>query len=170
MNQVINNEYDYSNIIPTVDLVKSLAQYLSDLNDYLTKLTEEDEEKNKQFKIEYKEYSFKHHYSQGFEVFIREQGYNNITCKSYNEFLSAINDGNLKHISKLTINLDFDYERGKGNNIDVLENKFAIVFEPYNITFARKSNNNEAFINEIESKIKMALDNAAKMDTIFCTK
>ena len=44
---VINNKFDYSNIVPIVELVTYLVQYCDQMNKQLTKLVEEDEEKNK---------------------------------------------------------------------------------------------------------------------------
>ena len=80
---VINNEYDYSNIVPTVEAIAYLVQYCDQMNKQLTKLVEEDKEKNKQFKSEYKEYMYKKSYGQEFQVYIREKSYNNITCKLF---------------------------------------------------------------------------------------
>ncbi len=57
---VINNEYDYSNVLPTAEAISYLVQYCDEMNKQLTKLVEQDEEKNKQFKPEYKEFMYKH--------------------------------------------------------------------------------------------------------------
>lgn len=44
-NEIINNEFDYSNIIPTVEAVSYLVQFCDQMNKQLIKLVEEDEEK-----------------------------------------------------------------------------------------------------------------------------
>ena len=167
---VINNEYDYSNIVPTIEAITYLVQYCDQMNKQLTKLVEEDEEKNKQFKSEYQEYMYKKSYGQDFHVYIREKSYNNITCKDYESFISAVKDGNLNQVNGLDIKLCMDFERGKGNNYDKHENSFAIIFNPYEITFARKSNYNDSNMNKIEEQINEILKKFPVANTIFCNK
>ena len=151
---IINNEYDYSNILPVVDYVAYLVQYCDQVYNQLIKLQQEDEEKNKQFKSEYREYNFKKKYSQGLEIYIKEKNYhNNITCKDYNTFKTAIDDGNLKNVSGVDIKLNMDFERGREGNFESHENNFVIIFKPYEITFSRKSNYNDVNINPVANCI-----------------
>ena len=107
---IINNEFDYSNILPTIEAVSYLVQYCDSMNKQLIKLVEADEEKNKKFKPEYKEYNYKHSYGQQLEIYIREKSYNNITCKDYETFITAIKNGNLNNISSMDIKLCMDFQ------------------------------------------------------------
>ena len=56
---VVHNEYDYSNVVPTIESITYLAQYLSSVYKQFISLVEEDQKKNEQFKEEYRHYSFK---------------------------------------------------------------------------------------------------------------
>ena len=167
---VVNNEYDYSNILPTVDAITYLVQYCDEMNKQLTKLVEEDEEKNKQFKQEYKEYMYKKSYGQQLEVYIVEKSYNNITCKDYSQFMSAVQGGKLNEIRSMNIKLCMDFYRGKGDNLEEYENSFIISFKPYEITFARKSNHNDQDMNQIEQQINDILKQFPVANCIFCNK
>ncbi len=167
---VINNEFDYSNIVPTVDAVSYLVKYCEDILNQFLKLVEEDEEKNKQFKDEYKDYMYKKTYFQSLEIYIREKSYNNITCKDYNTFISAVKDGNLKNVNSLEIKLHLNFERGKGHDLDKHENKFTIIFNPYDIKFARISNHNDDNMSRIENQINSILKQFPVANSIFCSK
>ena len=167
---VINNEYDFSNCLPTVEYVSYLVKYMDSVYDNFIKLAKEDEEKNKQFKIDYKEWNYKIDYYKDFEIYIREKTYNNITCNDYNSFQSTVNSHNLDNVLSIKINMKLDYKRGKGLDLDSYENSFYILFEPFNITFSRKSNNNDTNMNLIETNIKEILSKFPSMNTVFCTK
>lgn len=167
---VINNEFDYSNVVPTVEMILYLVQYCDQVYNQLTKLVKDDEEKNKQFKSEYKEWNYKKSYGQSFEVFIREKNYNNITCKDYSQFVSAVNGGNLNEISGMYIKLCMDFFRGKGENTVEHENSFTMSFKPYEITFTRKSNYNDPSMNKIEEQINSIFKHFPVANSIFCTK
>ena len=167
---VINNEFDYSNIIPTIDAVSYLIKYCEDILHQFLKFVEEDEEKNKQFKPEYKEYMYKKTYSQSLDIYIREKTYNNINCNGYDSFISAVKDGNLNNVNSLEIKLNMNFERGKGNNLDRHENTFAIIFNPYDIKFARISNHNDEYMNRIETQINSILKQFPVVNSIFCNK
>ena len=54
---IVNNEYDYSNILPTIDNITYLVAFCDNIYNQFLKLIEADEEKNKPFKEEYKEYN-----------------------------------------------------------------------------------------------------------------
>lgn len=167
---VINNEYDYSNILPTIECIDYLVKYCDNTYKQLQKLVEEDEEKNKQFKMEYREYRYGKSYGAKFEVYIREKSYNNITCNDYDMFLAAVKDGNLKNISSMDIKLTLNFKRGKGMNVEEYSNSFTILLSPYNIKFARKSDHNESNMNEVETQIKNILNQFPIANCIFCTK
>ena len=172
MNQknVINNEYDYSNVLPLTDYIVYLVKYCDDTLNQLKRLFEEDEEKNKTFKYEYKNYTFKSCYGDRLEIHITPKDYNNITCKDIESFNSAVNNGNLNNISKLRINLDLDYERGTKGNFEKHDNSFSITFEPYNIKFKRSANFKDDMMDMVEKDINEILSKFPIMNTIFCTK
>lgn len=113
---------------------------------------------------------YKKSYGQEFQVYIKEKSYNNITCKDYESFASAVRDGNLNQVNGLDIKLCMDFERGKGNNYDEHENSFTIIFKPYEITFARKSNHNDPSMNKIEEQINEILKKFPVANSIFCNK
>ncbi len=167
---VINNEYDYSNVLPTAEAISYLVQYCDEMNKQLTKLVEQDEEKNKQFKPEYKEFMYKHSYGQHFEVFIRKKSYQNLTCKDYASFKSAVDGGSLNGISSMDIKLCMDFHRGKGDNPEEHENSFLITFKPYEIKFTRKSNHNDPSMNQVEQQINAILKQFPIANCIFCNK
>lgn len=168
---IINNEYDYSNILPTVECVLYLVQYCDQIYNQLIKFQIEDEEKNKQFKEEYREYKFKKKYSQGLDIYIKERSYhNNITCKDYNAFKSAVDDGNLNNVVGVDIKLHMDFERGHFGKYEFHENTFTIIFKPYEITFSRQSNYNDPNMSEIEKQINEILKKFPVANCIFCDK
>ena len=168
---IINNEYDYSNILPTIDCVLYLVQYCDQVYNQLLKFQADDEEKNKQFKEKYREYNFKKKNSQGLEIYIKGRSYhNNITCKDYNTFKSAVDDGNLNNVIGVDIKLYMDFERGRFGNYESHKNTFTILFKPYEITFSRKSNYNDINMSEIEKQINEILKKFPIANCIFCNK
>ena len=78
--------------------------------------------------------------------------------------------GALLEVNGLDIKLCMDFERGKGNNYDEHENSFTIIFKPYEITFARKSNHNDPSMNKIEEQINEILKKFPVANSIFCNK
>lgn len=167
---VIHNEYDYSNVVPAIENIAYLIQYLDSVYKQFLSLIEEDQKKNEQFKVEYKNYSFKRMFSERFTITIMQQSFSTITCKDFNSFQSAVDDGNLKNIRSLDIIMQLDFKRGIGNNLVDHENLYHIVFKPYEITFTRKSNHNELQMNQIEKDIKDIFSQIPIVNTIFCTK
>ena len=167
---IINNEYDYSNVLPTVEALSYLIQFCDQMNKKLTTLVEQDEEKNKQFKMEYKEYMYKHSYGQKFEVYITEKSFNSIRCNSYEDFISAAQGDKLNNINGMTITLCMDFYRGNGNDLNEHENSFIITFKPYDIKFLRKSNYNDDAMDQIEAQIKEIMNKFPIANSIFCNK
>lgn len=84
--------------------------------------------------------------------------------------MSAVRDGNLDYVDSVEIKLDMDFERGVGNDCDKHENSFTIIFEPYNIIFARKSNHNDSNMNKIEEQINSILKQFPVANSIFVIK
>lgn len=167
---VINNDFDYSNVVPTVEAISHLVQYCDQMNRQLTELIEADEEKNKKIKYEYKDYMYKKSYSQEFKVNIKEMSYNSIICKNYESFVSAFKNGYLNQVRSLVIKLCMNFERGKAGNYEEHENSFTITFNPYEITFSRKSNHNDPSMDRIEELINKILGEFPVANSIFCTK
>ena len=167
---MINNEYDYSNIVPTAEAVSYLVQYCDQINKQLTKLVDADEEKNKELKSDYKEYTFKKSYSQSFEVNIRSKSIGMTDCKDYNQFKSMVDSGSLKDVSWLVVRLNLNFKRGIGNRLDEHTNSFVISFKPYEIKFVRKSNHKDQNMDQIEQQINNILKKFSVVNSIFCTK
>ena len=167
---VINNEFDYSNAIPTIECVTYLVEYCYNLYNQLSMLIAEDEKRNEPLKYEYKNYNYKHHYMMEFEVYIREKSYNNIKCDDLETFKSAVEDGNLKNIDSMDIKLDLSYKRGRENELETYENSYTILIKPFDMLFARKSNHSEENMNLIESNINEILKKFPTVNSIFCTK
>lgn len=167
---IINNEYDYSNMLPAIEYITYLVEYCDGIYKNFIKMTEDDEEKNKKFKSEYKEYKYKRNYGTEFEINILEKTYNNIRCEDIQTFKTAVADGNLKNVNGLKISLILDFQRGLGPKLESHDNSFAIIFEPYQIKFARKSNHNDAEMNQIESNIKEIINKFPVANSIFCDK
>ena len=169
-NMIINNEFDYSNTIPTIEYISYLVEYCSNVYNQFLKFLEDDKEKNKQYKEEYKNYEYGKNYGERFEIYIRLNNYNNITCKNFKEFKTLIQNNNLKNVLSLEIRLDLDYKRGRGNEANNHENSFSISIKPYDIIFARKSNYSDNYINQIENNINEIFKKIPTINTIFCTK
>ena len=167
---VISNEYDYSNIVPTIECVTYLVQYCENVYKQFVALIDEDENRNKQFKEEYKNYNYKRSFGEHFEVYIREKSYNSIICKDFTSFKSAVSAGHLNNTNGLEIKIDLDYKRGKSDNFIHHENNFTIIFKPYEIKFSRKSTHNEKDMNQVENTIKDILSKFPSINSIFCTK
>ena len=168
---IINNEYDFSNIVVDIEHLEGLIRFLDGLNKQLKKLADEDEEKNKQFKEEYKEYKYKETFGQGLDIYIKYESFSsNITCKDFESFESAVKNGNIKNLRGIDIKLCLDFKRGNGSNLVDYDNLFKITFEPYNITFIRKSNHNDEIMDQIEKKIVATMNQFQVINTIFCSK
>lgn len=168
---IINNEYDYSNILPTVEAVTYLVQYCDNIYKQFANKVKEDEEKNSQFKDEYKEYMYKKAYTQEFGIAI--YGVNSIRgiqCNDYETFVSAIKDGNLNRVGSLKIEACLNFDRGKQSKLEKHENEFIIYFKPYDIKFTRKSNHNDPSMNQIEEQINTILKKFPVANSIFCNK
>lgn len=172
MEIVINNQFDYSNIVPEKEPVSYLIQYCEVVYNHFLELAESDEEKNEKLKMEFQNYEYKKSYETKFEVMIREVGssFNNLSFPNYASFLEALKEGRIKDVTSLTIELNLTYRRGKSLNLSDYRNVFKIVFQPYNIVFTRDSNHNEQSMNQVENNINEILKSFKVQNTIFCTK
>ena len=167
---IVNNEYDYSNILPTIDNITYLVAFCDNIYNQFLKLIVADEEKNKPFKDEYKEYNFKKAYSNSFAIKIRMHPYNIIECKDIEDFKSAINNGNLKNVAGLNIEMNLDFKRGTGDNLITHQNSFIVSFNPYDIKFKRKSNYSDINMTKIEDNINAIMNQFSVANCIFCDK
>ena len=167
---VINNEYDYSNIIPTIENITYIVKYCDKIYNQFVKLVEGDENKNEKLRYDLQNYKYKKSYSEEFEVKIRNNLYNSITCKGYDSFVEAMNNKRIVNVESLEIKLNLSYKRGKIDTLSEHENSFSIVFRPYKVIFSRKSNHNEADMNQIENNINEILKIFPAVNTIFCSK
>ena len=169
-NIIINHETDYSNVLVTADMISYLVKLCDSLHKKLVSLIAEDEKNNEQFKEEYKEYKYKKMFTNRFRVYIREKTFNNLECENFEEFQSAVNNGDLKQVLKLEILLDLNFRRGRGTALEDHTNSFIISFSPYDITFARKSNKKDPEMDQIEDQIKEIMNQLPIANSIFCDK
>lgn len=168
--EIINNEYDYSNALITIENLSYLIQYCDQLYKQLTSLILEDEEKNKPLKLEYRNYTYKKSYNQDFEIYIRGKGYNQITCKDYETFASAVKNKTLVNVNEIHIKLALFFRRGKESALEEHENDFIISIKPYDITLMRKANYRDPSMDLIENQLKSILNQFPVANTIFCDK
>lgn len=167
----INREFDYSNSIPTAQNIAYIVQYCENVYNQFKKNIEEDEQKNERLKYEYKNYNFKRAFTEKFEVQIKQkETYKTIDCKNYSSFVECINNGLLKSVDSLKIELYLDYKKGKEGSLQEHNNQFEISFKPYDIKFTRNSNFQEENMNQIENNINTMLTKFQAANTIFCTK
>lgn len=167
---IINNEYDYSNIIADVKNITYIIQYCDELYNSFLKLVEEDEKRNERLKYEFKNYDYKQSFGEKFEIKIRQKNYNTISCKNYSSFIEAVNKGQISNIESLAIELRLNYKRGKSDNLRNHENSFNITFKPYDIKFIRKANYKEIEMEQIENNLNNMLQKFPVANTIFCSK
>ena len=168
----ISREFDYSNSVPETQTISFLAQYCDSYYKQLIKMCEEDEEKNAKLKSEYKNFQYKKSYNTKYEVAIKEKGnsFSNLSCKTYDSFVEAVNSGHLINVDSVVITLDLLFKRGKDMATKEHENLFKISFKPYNIVFTRKSNYADPNMDQIENVINEILKKFRVQNTIFCTK
>lgn len=98
-------------------------------------ISRKDEEKNCQFREEYRNYEYRKDFNSGFYVFIREKNSQNISCDDKEDFIAAIEDGNLKQVSSISIRLELHFSKGNSYRLESHKNVFLIAFEPYSIRF-----------------------------------
>ena len=166
----LDNSFDYSNSIPKIEDIKRLSEYCFKMYEEFKNKCDADEERNKQFKTEYKNYECSEMYSAGCEVRIMNNGYKTSCFKDYESFVSSINNGNITSVMSLEIDLCLDYLKGPGNNLVEHKNLFEIKFKPYEIYFNRKSDFNELTMNNIEHNINDIMNSFDSVNTIFYTK
>lgn len=165
--EIINKEYKNDKIVPVTEYISYLAKYLYDEYIEYIRLMDEDEERNKQFKIEYKDYKYKKIYSTSYEIKLKKKDFKSITCNSFELLESAIKNGEMVNLASLTIILKIDYSRGTIKDKEEFENSFSIEFKPFETTFDRKSNTNDEKMNNIEKNIKNILDHFPQINSIF---
>ena len=168
--KLTNNAFDYSNIIPLGQYIAILVQYCeTECNKYL-QLIKEDEERNEKIKYEYQNYQYGKIYQTSLTITICDKNFKYIECKNAKAFNEAIQNKQVNNVKSLTIELNICFKRGQNENIKDHNNEFILQFEPYEITFTRKSNFNDIAMNQIENNINELLKKFPKVDTIFCTK
>lgn len=167
----ISREYDYSNSVPEAQNILFLAKYCYSYYVQLIKMCEEDEEKNRILKSEYKDFLYKKSFSSKYEAAIREKDvFSSLSCKTYDSLVEAANSGHLKNVESVVITLDLSFRRGRDMATKEHENLFKISFKPYNIVFIRKSNYADSSMDNIENVINEILKKFRVQNTIFCTK
>ena len=167
---VINNEYDYSNVVASAENIGYLVKYCENVYKQLLYLFKVEEDKNEKLKSEFKNYLYRKSYNDKFEVTIRDRNYKSFGCKSYEAYIEALKSNQIQSVESLEIILELGYKRGGEFDGETYENKFKISFKPYNIIFTRNSNHNEIDMNNIETNINEILKKFEVANTIFCTK
>jgi hypothetical protein len=168
--KIINNEYDYSNVIPVEKIVSYLVQYFDNIYNQFIKLIEEDENKNEKIKYEYQNYKYKKSFSTSFKISIQEKNFNIININNYDSYISILKSEKIKNINSLKLELILDYRTGSNDKLINHDNSFIINFKPYDIIFVRKSNHNESIMNNIENNINNIFNKFPIENTIFCSK
>ena len=166
----IDNIHDYSNIIPKIEDIRRLAEYCFKVYTEFKNKCDAEEERNKQFKPEYKNYECCKMYSTECMIRYMNNNYKTTNFKDYESFVSSVNNGNVTNVISLEINLCLDYKKGSGSNLVEHRNSFVIKFKPYEIIFSRKSDFNELAMNNIENNINEIMNSFEFANTIFCTK
>ena len=167
---VIDKVFDYSNCLPTVENITYLIKYLEQIYNQFLQAIKEDEEKNERLKYEFKKYNYKRNFGERFEISINEKSYNTIRCTTTESFTKTVDEGKVKNLRSLEIQLDLDYSRGNYDDLKKHDNSFIITFKPYEITFQRKSNYNENNMEVIEKEINEILKQFPTAETIFFSK
>ena len=166
----ISREFDYSNSIPETKPILLLVQYCDSCYNQLVQMCEEDEKRNERIKYDYQTYQYKKAFGLNYEIRITSKNYSSTECKNYESFVELVNSGNLNNIKSLTILLELSFDRGKSGQMKRHENEFRISFEPYKIIFTRKSNYQDAEMDQIENVINEIFKKFSVQNTIFCTK
>ncbi len=165
----INNRFDYSNIIPDVNNITYIIQYLDGLYNQFKKLVDEDEMKNEKLKYDYRNYNYKHHFISGLEIRVRKE-FNTITLKNFASYTETLKNNQVINIDSLDIELNLCYYRGKEGDLTEYRNTFTISFKPYEIVFTRASNQKVPEMDQIEKTINDMMKKFHVANTIFCSK
>ncbi len=167
--QIVNNEFDYSNTIANEQSVLLLAKYIDDIYKRMLAIFEEDERKNEKLKWEFKDYAYKKSYVR-LEFTMKNKNYGSIECETYEALVNYAKAGNINNLISFEIKMTLDYSRGKGDSLIKIENLFNVIIKPYEITFTRKSNYDEVYMKQIEDGINSILKQFKIENTIFCSK
>ena len=166
----INNEFDFSTIVPMSQYIGGLVQYCEKVSNHYLQLIEQDKERNEKLKYEYKEFQYGEKYGTGLKVVIYDKSFRYIECNDFLSYSQAIQNKQINNIDSLEIRLEINFKRGTGNNCKAYNNEFIVRFRPYDIKFTRKANFNDDMMKQIENNINELLKKFPAVDTIFCTK
>ena len=168
-NIAINNEFNYSTIIPEVEIVSYLVQYCESVYNYMLKLFEEDEKRNEPLKYDYRNYQYKKSYS-FFKINITDKNHHSQECDNYASFLNLVESNRVSNVNSLKIELGINYKRGREGSNQNYENSFKISFNPYEIMFYRKSSIGEEEMDQVEKNINEIMRKFKTANSIFATK
>ena len=150
---IIENTYNFSDTIITVEVIDYIAKYFQSIIDYYEKLFIEDEQKNEKLKYDFQNYSYKKSYNTGLDITIGSKEYSSIHCNNYNSFKQMINENKAKNLGFFNIELSINYKSGNNNNLIEHNNNFSIKMKPYDIIFKCSSNNSDSEMNNVEEYI-----------------
>lgn len=167
MNSDLIKEYDFSKTIPYRENILQVIEYMDKVYNMLENLIKEDEEKNKKYSSEYKNYMYKKNYNKEFSItiFYKDAKINNLT--SYEQLYSGLMSGILKGISKINIKLNMSFNRGNDSLLEEHIHEFKLNIKPYEITLSRNSNVSDDEANEVFNAIFNMMNKMDKVDTIF---
>ena len=164
---VTEHIHNVTNALVTTDKLLELAKYCYEESNKLSKLIESDEEKNAPLKQEYQEYQYGNSFGNSFRIYIYRSNVNDVKVTSFQEFQNACNNGVVKKVYKLEIDLKLNYYTGNRLEKDYHENQFTIIFKPFDIVIERKSNHVESNMDLVEKNICDYIEGFDKVDTIF---
>jgi hypothetical protein len=174
--KIIENVFDYSNVIPTKDSVFALIKYCEQIYNNLVQIMNNEEERNMKLKDDYKEYKYKNS-GTSFEIHVNSDNYagsySNYYCKNLEMLENLYKEGKLPFVTNLTISMELSFRRGRGYlnySVQRHEHIFKIVFKPYNISFTRNSNVDDEEIRIIENNINNVFSKFNTVNTIFYSK
>lgn len=166
--QIVNHTYSFNNAVPMLDYVMDVCRYLDTCYRELEKMSDEDEKKNEDLKHEYRVYSHKKAFSTRFSIYCYSNVQRSIpTSSSYAELERLRDAGFLKQLSNMTIELNYDFEVGKNNELETHHNEIELKFKPYEITLTRVSDHADAEVDQIEATTKRKMDEFVSYETIF---
>lgn len=164
---VTENIHNITNALVTAEELLSFVKYCQNECFRLKNLIVEDAKKNDPLRREYQAYEYGEIYGNDLKITISKHNSNSIVIKSYQEFESACNQGLLKKVDHLDIDLQLSYFKGNNLEKDIYKNEFFIRFKPFDILIQRKSNHVEAYMDGVEKNILNYIEKFDKADTIF---
>lgn len=149
-NMNICNEFDYSNIIPSISNISKIVELCSLLYDKFDSVL-----------LNHNVHEVEKGDNCNFEIIIIDNEYKKTILTSFNEFNDNISL--LNNINVLTIKLSLGYIKLN----EEYNNLFEITIRPYSIVFKRLSNHEQSLMSQIEDSINNNMKKLTTEKTIF---